>query len=233
MNIDAIIRAESGGNPNARNPRSSAYGAGQFINSTWLDMIRRHRPDLANLPQDQILAMRGDPNLSRQMTEAYARQNSQALQGAGHQPTPGNTYLAHFAGPQGALKVLGADPRAPVAGILGEQVVSSNPFLRSMTAGDLAAWASRKVEGSPTPAGTQNAPAGNVGQMAAGVSPQPQQRSPVAGMMPGLLAGYQAMFGTPQQAPQPEPIGLLPMQRQQPTPFDAQRYAGLLSGGFG
>jgi hypothetical protein len=89
------------------------------------------------------------------------------------------------------------------------------------------------TEGAGLPAGTQNAPAGNVGQMAAGVPPQQQQPpSAMARMMPGLLTGYQAMFGTPQQAPQPEPIGLLPMQRQQPTPFDAQRYAGLLSGGF-
>lgn len=31
---DQIIGAESGGNPTAKNPRSSATGAGQFIDST-------------------------------------------------------------------------------------------------------------------------------------------------------------------------------------------------------
>jgi len=44
----AIERAEnSTGNPAARNPNSSAMGNGQFIKSTWLDMIRRHAPELA------------------------------------------------------------------------------------------------------------------------------------------------------------------------------------------
>lgn len=32
---DAIINAESGWNPNAQNPTSSAFGLGQFLNSTW------------------------------------------------------------------------------------------------------------------------------------------------------------------------------------------------------
>ena len=32
---DAIINAESGWNPNAQNPTSTAYGLGQFLNSTW------------------------------------------------------------------------------------------------------------------------------------------------------------------------------------------------------
>ena len=33
--IDRIIFCESSGNPKAKNPRSSAYGLCQFINSTW------------------------------------------------------------------------------------------------------------------------------------------------------------------------------------------------------
>lgn len=32
---DALINAESGWNPNAQNPTSTAYGLGQFLNSTW------------------------------------------------------------------------------------------------------------------------------------------------------------------------------------------------------
>lgn len=33
--LDALINAESGWNPNAQNPTSTAYGLGQFLNSTW------------------------------------------------------------------------------------------------------------------------------------------------------------------------------------------------------
>ena len=77
--VDRIVGAESGGNPAARNPRSSAMGAGQFISSTWLDMIRRHRPDLAaSLSRDEQLALRADPTLSRTLTQAYADEKGAA-----------------------------------------------------------------------------------------------------------------------------------------------------------
>lgn len=144
--VDSIIGAESGGNPNAQNPNSSAGGLGQFIDSTWLAMLKQERPDLVEgrSPQE-LLALKSDPALSRQMTEAYAAQNGKILTGAGFEANPGNTYLAHFAGPQGAVKVLSADPATPVAAVLGEAAVKANPFLRGMTAADLQAWAGRKM----------------------------------------------------------------------------------------
>ena len=74
--IDSIINVESGGNPNARNPHSSASGAGQFIDSTWISMIRQHRPDLAqSMSNSDLLALKSDPQLSREMTAAYAADN--------------------------------------------------------------------------------------------------------------------------------------------------------------
>jgi hypothetical protein len=45
--VERIIGVESDGDPNAKNKRSSATGLGQFLDETWLDMIRAHRPDLA------------------------------------------------------------------------------------------------------------------------------------------------------------------------------------------
>jgi hypothetical protein len=71
---------------------------------------------------------------------------------------PGTQYLAHFAGPQGAVKVLSADPNVPVSAILGEAAVKANPFLQGMTAADLQTWAARKMGGaSSQPAQPQNA----------------------------------------------------------------------------
>ena len=44
--VERIIIAESNGDANARNKRSSATGAAQFVDDTWLEAIRRHRRDL-------------------------------------------------------------------------------------------------------------------------------------------------------------------------------------------
>lgn len=200
---DLIIGAESGGNPNARNPRSSAMGAGQFIASTWLDMVGRLRPDLVQgKSPEEVLALRSDPQLSREMTDAYAAQNSATLEKNGLPVTPGNTYLAHFAGPQGAVSVLRADPGAPVASILGQKVVEANPFLARMTAGDLQAWASRKMGGAAPQQG----------------QPQPQSVSPAspANAVPqqGLLSATQS-----QGLAAPQSGGMLAQEQLQAPPI--------------
>lgn len=150
---DLIIGAESGGNPLATNPYSSATGLGQFTNSTWLQTLRQHRPDLFNrYSQQELLDLRKDPELSKQMVGALASDNSNFLRGRGLEVNPGNIYLAHFAGPAGAASVLGASDGSPVSSVLSPEAIAANPFLRNMTVGDLKAWAARKVGGSPPPA---------------------------------------------------------------------------------
>jgi len=199
--IDQIIGVESGGNPNATNPNSSASGAGQFINSTWISMLRQHRPDLAQGASDSdLLALKSDPQLSREMTAAYAADNGAILSKAGLPVTPGSTYLAHFAGPQGAVKVLSADPNAPVSDILGSSAVNANPFLRGMTVADLQAWADRKMGGhvpsgrpQPTaPPAPVNSPLQAIPQQPAPIFAQQQQIAPPQ-PGPASQAGLQAM----------------------------------------
>ena len=218
--VDSIVGVESGGNPNAQNPNSSAMGLGQFLSSTWLDTLSRERPDLvAGKSRDEILALRADPELSRQMTEAYANQNGQILSKAGVEANPGNTYLAHFAGPQGAVKVLSSDPAAPVESILGPQAVAANSFLRGMTAGDLQAWAARKMGGAPqqpvqraaqaSPVAPQAAPLNLAPQPApifsAPPDPAPQQQ---AASSFGQVPTEQVMAPPPIFAPQRKQIDL-------------------------
>lgn len=204
MSLDRIISAESGGNPYARNPRSSATGAGQFIDSTWLNTIGKYRPDLVQgLDRQQILNLRTDPALSKEMTAAYAKENQGILGAAGLPITDGTTYLAHFAGPQGAIKVLQSDPNAPVGGVLGDAVVRANPFLANMTAGQLAAWADKKM-------GTPSAPQQPAAQPAA--SPQP------TGTTSGGLLGNAGMV--PPQAPQ-QSTGILPIPESAPPEASA------------
>ena len=196
---DQILGLESGNDPNAVNPRSSATGVGQFLSGTWLDMIRKYRPDLASLPQNEILGLRTDPNLSKAMTDAYANQNSQYLAQKGLPVTPGTTYLAHFAGPSGAEKVLSADPTAPVSEILGPSVIQANPFLANMSAGDLRAWADKKmgmpIAGPPAPA------------MGA---PQPPMQAQQQASLP------------PQPQPAQNSMAPLGMMQPQPSPYPAQ-----------
>ncbi|OAF05471.1 hypothetical protein AYJ54_00770 [Bradyrhizobium centrolobii] len=231
---DLIVGAESGGDANATNPNSSATGAGQFINSTWLSMIRQHRPDLADGKSDQeILAMRGDPNLSKEMVDAYAADNQAILQKNGLPVTSGNTYLAHFAGPQGAVKVLQADPNAPVGSILGDAAVKANPFLAKMTAGDLQAWAARKMGQSPSqPQPAQASPASAPGapltlpSAPAPIFPQmaqaqaPQQAAP-ADMGPLIQSPETAMQASPIHFAQRRPVNLAALRNalQARTPF--------------
>jgi len=60
---------ESGGNATAQNPRSSAFGANQFIASTWNEFARAN-PDLfRGMSQEEILASRSNPELSAQATQ--------------------------------------------------------------------------------------------------------------------------------------------------------------------
>jgi hypothetical protein len=207
--IDQIIGAESGGNASAKNPNSSASGLGQFIDSTWLSMLAKHRPDLAGSPQE-LLALKSDPQLSRAMTEAYAADNGQILQNAGLPVTPASQYLAHFAGPQGAVKLLSADPSAPVETVLGAGAVNANPFLKGMTAADLQAWASRKM-GQPTPSSAL--PASPAGLLPSG------QGAPAASQIPAnALLAANLPSAAPQQGGAPSIFNSIPAQAMAQPP---------------
>jgi hypothetical protein len=115
-------RRESALNPNAQASTSSASGLFQFIESTWLDMVRRHGADhglgaeasaLQNGANAQtrrnILALRSDPEISARMAGELTRENAATLQARlGRAPNAGELYAAHVMGPGGALRLIEA-----------------------------------------------------------------------------------------------------------------------------
>lgn len=150
-----IIRVESAGNPNAKNPLSTASGLGQFIESTWLRMMRSYRPDLAaTMSRADLLALRFNPDLSREMVKNLAQENEAYLRARGHQITPGRLYLAHFLGPEGAHRALSAADDASVLQVMGAPVVNANPFLNGYSIARLKGWADSKMTGAPVAAAT-------------------------------------------------------------------------------
>jgi hypothetical protein len=151
--LDQVMQVESGGNINAQNPNSSAFGPYQFISGTWRDVIGRMRPDLAGLPDKELQALRADPQLSRQAAEFYMSKDiSPKLQSAGFETTPANAYLGWFLGPQGAVQALKAPASARVADVF-PNIVDANANIRfrgksfgNFTVGDLRDWSATKMQ---------------------------------------------------------------------------------------
>ncbi|BCM17220.1 M23 family metallopeptidase [Mesorhizobium sp. J8] len=143
---DRIVHVESGGSARAKNPLSSATGAGQFISKTWIRMMNTYRPDLArSLSTADLLALRYDATLSREMVRNLAREGEAYLRARGHQITAGRLYLCHFLGMEGAAQVLAAPGSTQLSAVLGSAVIQANPFLTGKTASYVVDWAERKM----------------------------------------------------------------------------------------
>jgi hypothetical protein len=68
--VERIIAVESDSIPNSKNSRSSATGPAQFIDETWLDLIRAYRLDLIRgHNRADLLKLRQDPKLAREITK--------------------------------------------------------------------------------------------------------------------------------------------------------------------
>jgi hypothetical protein len=130
----AQAEVESAMNPNARAATSSATGLYQFIDSTWLDTVKKHghrfgmgavadqigvtasgSAYVADAGQrEAILGLRSDPRVASLMAAALAEDNrTHLIPILGRQPDHAELYLAHFLGAGGAgrfLSELQADP---------------------------------------------------------------------------------------------------------------------------
>ncbi|MDT8332992.1 hypothetical protein RQ831_18220 [Roseomonas gilardii] len=195
--LDKMTQDESGGNPNAANPRSSARGTLQFIDGTWLKFAQA-RPDLfQGMSRDQILAARANPGLQRMAGEWYAQQNAQDLQSSGYQPTPINLALSHRFGSGGAKAILGAQPGTPIEQAVGPEVVAANPDLKGRTTGNVVSQFAQRF-GDTTASG---APTQQASAQPAGESPEAlRQRATQLRLIPNQ--GAQALANSMEQRAQ-------------------------------
>src|SRR5215207_3040883 len=70
--VERIIKVESTGVANKRNKLSSATRAGQFLDDTWLEAVRKHRPDLIKGRSDKdLLKLRRDIDLLARSLRAW------------------------------------------------------------------------------------------------------------------------------------------------------------------
>ena len=126
--LQTAIR-ESSLNPEAKAPTSSATGLFQFLDSTWLQVMKQEGPrlgyqqyaDAIQMDADgdfyipdkalrkDVLALREDPQIASDMAAAYTRSNGEyLLEKFGRMPSAGELYIAHFLGAQGAERLFKA-----------------------------------------------------------------------------------------------------------------------------
>lgn len=77
----------------------------------------------------------------------FTQDNLTTLRNAGVPVNQGNAYLAHFLGPADAVKVARAAPDTPIHKLVDADSIAANPavFGKARTAGELSAWAARKM----------------------------------------------------------------------------------------
>lgn len=133
--LQRIAWLESRGNPAAKNPKSSAGGLFQFIDST---------------AGQYGLQDRYDPAQAADAGARLARDNAAHLRRVlGRDPTPGELYLAHQQGAGGATKLL-SNPTARAADLVGADAVALNGGRPDMTAAEFAGlWLSKAGDVQP------------------------------------------------------------------------------------
>jgi hypothetical protein len=125
---------ESSLNPQAKAQTSSAVGLFQFLESTWLQVLKQEGPRLgygqyANAievtaggdytvrdptQKAAILKLREDPQMAADLAAAFTKSNGDYLSARfGRMPSAGELYIAHFLGAQGAERMFTAGLQNP------------------------------------------------------------------------------------------------------------------------
>ena len=139
---------ESSLNPAAKAQTSSAVGLFQFLEGTWLQVMKEEGPRLGyeqyaariektaggdfvvRDPAERaaILKLREDPQIAADLAAAFAKTNGDYLKAQfGRMPSAGELYIAHFLGAQGAERMF-------TAGLQNPDQIAANLFPRQADA---------------------------------------------------------------------------------------------------
>jgi hypothetical protein len=169
---------ESSLKPNAQSGSSSATGLFQFIDQTWLGLVKEHgaQHGLGNLAaaitrqadgryradtdaKQNILALRKDPDVCALMAGEYAKSTQGMMRASlGREVCGGELYAAHFLGPDAAVKLIklaASDPGASAAAQF-PQAASANKSVfqhadgTAKTVREVYDWAMRQPGSSGT-----------------------------------------------------------------------------------
>jgi len=143
-----VAQVESGGNPAAKNPTSSATGLYQFTDSTWKGVVNQ-------LGLKYNLEDRKDPKKADLVMREFTRLNESYIKPVvGRELNDADRYLGHFLGAGGArtfFKGYNAEPNAPVSSVLSPGAIKANKSVvynkdgSLKTIGQLYDWASAKM----------------------------------------------------------------------------------------
>ena len=176
----SIAQRESNLDNTAKSKGSSATGLFQFIDQTWLSLVKRYgsehglgryadaisRTETGRLavgsPEAKaaILALRNDPKISALMAGEAAAATKQSLEcSLGRTVCAGELYAAHFLGESGAKRLIAlneqqAGARADLAfpdAAKSNRNVFYHADGRAKTVGEVHAWATGEHGSSPAP----------------------------------------------------------------------------------
>jgi Transglycosylase SLT domain len=149
--LQTAIR-ESSLNPTAKAQSSSATGLFQFIESTWLEVMKSDGPRLGyqayadaittdadgdyvikdKALREDVLKLRENPQVAADLAAAFTRNNGTYLhERFGRMPSPGELYIAHFMGARGAEALFRAGLEDPdqIAAKLFPKQARANPTI--------------------------------------------------------------------------------------------------------
>lgn len=151
--LQRTAQIESGFNPSAASPNSSASGLFQFTKDTWNKMVQKYGSQFGIGPNDI-----NNPQAQAVMAGQLAKNNAGAIKvGLGIDPNQTDLYMAHFLGGAGAAKFLKGyfvNRDAPVSSVVSPAALQANKSVfyndgKELTIGDVYNNFNKKFNSSP------------------------------------------------------------------------------------